>query len=292
VFHYVNEVVFCFDGDKAGQAAAEKALHLVLPLLTEGRQVRFAFLPQGEDPDSFVRAHGAKAFQALIKNSTPLSEYFFAMLCQKVPPDSMDNRARLASVAQPLLEQIPAGIFKEMMYEALAQVAISTPQVMRGQKAYRGFYKAKEQKRVKLPPAPAPLSPAYLASAILLRFPAFYSTAVETPFAATLSTPGIEVLNGLLALLQKDPNLLTEELREKLQQNGFELKRLTACESKVAMIPLEGLEAELKGTLNRLGVIGREQLMEKLLQKAKTEGLSEEEKQQLREFLQLRESIG
>jgi DNA primase len=140
LFHMVPEVVFCFDGDKAGQAAAWKALQLVLAHLTEGKQVRFVFLPQGEDPDSYVRQYGAKSFQGLVKNGMPLSEYFFATLCEKITPDSVDNRAHLASIARPMIESMPAGIFKEMMFEQLAKLVASSPQVVRGERAFRTYY--------------------------------------------------------------------------------------------------------------------------------------------------------
>ncbi|HRE31601.1 MAG TPA: DNA primase, partial [Candidatus Berkiella sp.] len=137
LFQQVPEVVFCFDGDKAGQAAAWKALQLVLPFLTKDRHVRFTFLPEGEDPDSFVRKNGSANFQMLLANSMPLSEYLFATLCADIKPDSIDNRAHLATTAKELLEQIPAGIYKEMMYEQLAEIVSSSLQVVRGEKAAR-----------------------------------------------------------------------------------------------------------------------------------------------------------
>lgn len=293
LFQLSSEVVFCFDGDKAGQAAAWKALQLVLPLLTEGRQVRFVFLPQGEDPDSYVRQFGNEAFMGLVKNAMPLSEYFFAQLMQKVKPDSVDNRAHFASLARAMLEQMPKGIFKEMMYEQLAQIVSSTPQVVRGEKAFRAFYSKKNQ-QVKTPlvPPPQPFEPAYVASALLLREPSLYELVKEKfPIWQEIQTPGIELLCALLNLLTQNNAALTSDLRKKLQENGFELKRLHECENKIALLPLEGIEAEFSGALIRIEVIGREQMMEKLIQKAKRMQLSVEEKQQLKEFLQSRESI-
>lgn len=296
LFHIVPEIVFCFDGDNAGQAAAWKALQLVLGLLTEGRQVRFVFLPQGEDPDSFIRQYGVDAFLKTVKNGTALSEYFFNTLCAKVTPDSVDNRAHLASLARPMIETIPHGIFKEMMFEQLANLAQSTPQVVRGEKAFRRFYSSnmsKGQPKIKLPPPPQPMETAFIASALLLRNPGLLNVVKEKiAFLHEVTGPGIALFNYLINLLMQAPTLSTIDLRKKLQENGFELKRLMECENKVAFIPEEGLEAEFCGAMVRLEVIGREQITEKLLQKAKNAELTDEEKAKLKEFLQSRESIG
>jgi DNA primase len=292
LFHLVPEVVFCFDGDKAGQAAAWKALQLALPLLTESRQVRFVFLPQGEDPDTYVRQYGNVAFRDLQKNAMPLSEYFFATLSQKVKPDSVDNRAHFATLAREMLEQIPAGIFKEMMYEQLAQIVASTPQVVRGEKAYRSFYPYKKTPFVKSTPPPQPMEPIYVACALLLRSPSLFELIKEKfPIWHEMQTPGIELFQALWDLLTKNPNALTAELRQKLQEDGLFSQRLLECENKVALIPDEGLEAEFSGAILRLEVIGREQITERLIQKAKSTHLTDEEKQKLKEFLQSRESI-
>jgi DNA primase len=289
LMHMAPEIVFCFDGDKAGQGAAWKALQLVLGLLGEGKQVRFVFLTQGEDPDSYVRQYGAGSFQTLVKNGTPLSEYFFATLCAKVTPDSVDNRAHLASIARPMIESIPAGIFKEMMYEQLAKILSSTPQVVRGERAFRSFYSPKGNTRLKVAPPPQPMETANIASALLLKKPELFNVLMQKlpAFSNEIIAPGMELFHGLINLLKQNPSALTEELRKKLQENGFELKRLQECEKKIAIIPDEGLEAEFCGAIARLEVIGREQYTEKLLQKSKISELSDEEKTKLKEFLQI-----
>jgi DNA primase len=77
LFRAATEVVFCFDGDNAGRKAAWRALENSLPLLREGRQARFLFLPEGEDPDSLVRGAGVETFRELVEGAQPLSEFFF-----------------------------------------------------------------------------------------------------------------------------------------------------------------------------------------------------------------------
>ncbi len=293
LFQQVHEVVFCFDGDKAGAAAAWKALQLVLPFLTKDRQVRFAFLPEGEDPDSFVRNNGTAHFQTLLANSTSLSEYLFATLCKEIKPDSVDNRAHIANMAQPLLEQIPPGIYKEMMYEQLAQIVSTSLQVVRGEKATRLYDRRLPRKQFNKPATKQLLSTAFIVCGLLLRDPTMVETVrAKGTFFEKALTPGMDMLRVVLELLNQPQSMLSPALlKEQLKARGFSEQRITECENKVALVPESGLIAELDGAVHRLLAIGQQEITEKLLQKAKEIGLTDQEKQQLKEILQFRESI-
>ncbi len=120
VFRLTNEIIFCFDGDKAGRAAASRALETSLPLMEDGREVKFLFLPEGEDPDSLVRSIGKNEFEALLKQSTPLSEYLFTSLSADLNIATMDGRARLSSLVLPFINRIPHGVFHQLMLKSLA----------------------------------------------------------------------------------------------------------------------------------------------------------------------------
>src|SRR5690606_8877310 len=121
VFRLVSELVFCFDGDRAGRAAAWRALENALPEVREGRQMRFLFLPEGQDPDSLVGQEGREAFEARLGNAMPLSEYLVEHLSSQVDLQHVDGRARLAELARPLLQRIPDGVFRELLVGRLAQ---------------------------------------------------------------------------------------------------------------------------------------------------------------------------
>ncbi len=123
LYRAVPEVVFCFDGDRAGKAAAWRALENALPILEDGRQARFLMLPTGEDPDSLVRKVGKDAFIQQIGDSIPLSEFFYAELCGQVDMSSMDGRTRLVNLTKPLLKQLPVGVFHRMMVDHLEELA-------------------------------------------------------------------------------------------------------------------------------------------------------------------------
>ncbi|MFT5603058.1 MAG: DNA primase [Paracoccaceae bacterium] len=121
VFRYCPEVVFCFDGDEAGRKAARRALETVLPVMEDGRQARFLFMPDGEDPDTQVRAIGTSRFEQQVLSATPLEDYFFAAMSEGVNTDSLEGKARVSKRAAPLIQLLPPGVYRELMMEALSQ---------------------------------------------------------------------------------------------------------------------------------------------------------------------------
>ena len=121
LFRQVDEVVFCFDGDQAGLRAAWRALENTLPALEDGKQARFLFLPDGEDPDTLVRQSGREGFLALAAKAPALSQYLFDHLSEGLDLDTVDGRARLARLALPLLERVKGGAFRRLLQKALAE---------------------------------------------------------------------------------------------------------------------------------------------------------------------------
>ena len=81
LFRQSDRVIFCFDGDAAGRKAAWRALENALPVLADGKNAAFMFLPDGEDPDDYVRGRGKAAFEALAGDAIPASEFLLAELC-------------------------------------------------------------------------------------------------------------------------------------------------------------------------------------------------------------------
>lgn len=122
LFRVTNEVIFCFDGDRAGRDAAWRALENSLSLLKEGRQVSFLFLPEGEDPDSLVRKETQQAFLARLKRAMPLSDFFFERLQTGIDTSNLDGRARLAERCRPLIDKLPDSLYRDMLVERLIQV--------------------------------------------------------------------------------------------------------------------------------------------------------------------------
>lgn len=123
LFKIVPEVVFCFDGDDAGRRAAWRALESTLPHMQDGKQARFLFLPQGEDPDSMVRQEGSEQFLDRIKSQAlSLDTFLFRELEDGLDLHTMDGRARLTKLAQPYLGKLPEGIFKQLILQKLSEL--------------------------------------------------------------------------------------------------------------------------------------------------------------------------
>lgn len=107
LFRATDNVICCYDGDRAGRDAAWRALETALPFMTDGRQLRFMFLPDGEDPDTLVRKEGKAAFEARIEQAQPLSTFLFNSLLPQVDLSTPDGTARLSTLALPLIAQVP-----------------------------------------------------------------------------------------------------------------------------------------------------------------------------------------
>ncbi|PVZ11378.1 MULTISPECIES: DNA primase [unclassified Pseudomonas] len=123
LFRLVPSVLFCFDGDQAGRNAAWRALESTLSSLQDGRKARFLFLPEGEDPDSLVRAEGTDAFRARIhQHAQPLADYFFQQLTEEADPRSLEGKAHMVTLAAPLIDRIPGANLKALMRARLAEI--------------------------------------------------------------------------------------------------------------------------------------------------------------------------
>ena len=122
LYRYTDEVVCCFDGDQAGRRAAWRALENALVTLTAGRRLKFMFLPEGEDPDTLVRKQGTDDFVARLDNATPAIEYLFGELARGFDLNAIDDRAKLASLAMPYVNRVPAGPLKELMHARVREL--------------------------------------------------------------------------------------------------------------------------------------------------------------------------
>jgi DNA primase len=123
LFRQADRIVFCFDGDAAGQRAAWRALENALPSLTDGKETAFLFLPEEHDPDSYVREFGRKAFEEALANATPLSEYFIEELERRHPTETAEGRAALVAEARPYFESLAAPLLRLLLSKRLAEVA-------------------------------------------------------------------------------------------------------------------------------------------------------------------------
>ena len=286
LFRVCNDVVFCFDGDRAGRQAAWRALETALGHARDGRQLKFLFLPDGHDPDTLVAEEGREAFEARIVGALPLSEYLVTHLASQVDRDTVDGRARLAEVARPLVQKLPAGVYRELLIDRLAaEVRMPAHRLA----ALLG-----------LDDIPATGAGGYTrqanptrsygrgnlvsqAIARVLQHPgaARYVEDVDA-LRAGVEDRGLEVLLELIETLHAQPDLSSAQLVERWRERP-EHARL----SELAGLPLPELEDAAIG--NELAAIigklrserGPERRWNELIAKADSVGLSDAEKAEL-----------
>lgn len=121
LFRRVEQVVFCFDGDEAGRKAAFRGMEAALPMMEDGRQVKFLFLPEGEDPDTVVRSKGAKHLEHMFDTAAPLEQFVFEQMSADIDLTTMDGKARLSKLVAPYINQIPDGVYKTLLFKSLAE---------------------------------------------------------------------------------------------------------------------------------------------------------------------------
>jgi DNA primase len=206
LFRAAPDVVFSFDGDRAGRAAAWKALEAALPRLRDGRQAYFLFLPEGEDPDSLVRKEGKDGFEARLRDATPLSDYFFDELAHDVDMRSLDGRARLAERARPLIARLPDGAFRDLMAQELERrTGAQATFAAAGQRARPARTGEK-------------LSLVRSAVTLLLAQPGL-AESVERPYAfLKLDKPGVTLLAELIDQARARPGISTAALLEHFSE--------------------------------------------------------------------------
>ena len=260
-FRLVSEVVFAFDGDRAGRAAAWRALHNALPEVREGREMRFLFLPDGEDPDSLVGREGREAFETRLAAALPLSEYLAAHLREQADLSHADGRAKFVALARPLLAKIPHGVYLELMLGRIAQeVGLN---VDRLRELLRSDLEA-EPRTERRPLRRAIASGGGVgrrglvtqAIQTVLHFP---TTASAVPGAVGLALKdiaeselgGVGTLRELLAALSASPQRSTAQVLEQWRERP-EHRRLGELHAERTLLDDAQAKSELLGTLDTL----------------------------------------
>jgi DNA primase len=276
LFRHTSEIIFCFDGDTAGKTAAWRALQVTLPLMHDGVQVRFMFLPDGEDPDSLVRKIGKDKFEEEIAKASTISDFFFQTLTTQADVASTDGRARFVKLAMDHLKQIPAGVFHEMMLEELARRArIDLDKISPRETPA-------PQRYASAPLAAKPPSALRLAITLLIHEPSLVKH-LSGPLPL-LDINGFELLVQIIAIANSHPDITTGALLERWRDKS-EWEMLNKLAHWQHNIPETGLQHEFIGSIKQLHKLAQEQSIEQLLSKAALAELSREEKEMLSELI-------
>ena len=292
LFRICDEVTFCFDGDRAGRAAAWRALENALPQVRDGRQIKFVFLPDGQDPDSYVQELGTASFESLLQNAVALSDFLLDEISSQVDLSSVDGRARLAELARPLVAKIPTGVYRELLVEQLAEIvgisAVKLEAILIADKVAEKHAARGPGDR---PPGVArgtrkKGNPSLVRRAItlLLHFPNAAGR-LDVEQLSDVSKPGVTFLRELIEMVQSEPNMTTARMIERWRNHseGRFLGELAAVE-----IPADddfNAAAELASCIAQLSDAGRREHIEKLVEKERLGSLSAEQKNELLQLL-------
>ncbi len=205
LFRYCRSVVCCYDGDRAGRDAAWRALQNALPQLKDGVELKFVFLPDGEDPDSMVQQEGKAAFLQRIANASSLQQYFFEHLLSLHDVRSDAGKSALLAEGKALLGQIPSEFYREQLSDKLHNLI--------GKAKAPAAVPAKGNTARFLPKAQA-MTPMRRAIALLLQYPVLANAIVQAKDLAGASLPGIELLLALQQKIIDSPGIRTAQLLE------------------------------------------------------------------------------
>ncbi|KUI97849.1 DNA primase [Vibrio sp. MEBiC08052] len=278
LFRQTNAVVCCYDGDNAGRQAAWRALENAISLLSGNKTLKFMFLPDKEDPDSYIRQHGTEAFEQQVQQSMPFSDFLFqGLMARVVDNSSREGRFRVVHLAEPLINQVQDEALKIYLWEELSlrtglganaiQAALNKKQISEQTPAIRP---QTEMKR----------TPMREVIALLLQNPNYADRIPDLSSIATLDIPGLSLFIEVLEKCRDYPNVTTGQLLENWRGHRNEplLSRLASWD-----IPLveDNQEEIFLDSLDKIITQCVEKQIENLQAKERSVGLSADEKREL-----------
>lgn len=270
LFRATRKVICCYDGDRAGRDAAWRALENALPQLKDGVDLRFCFLPDGEDPDTMVQQEGKEAFEQRLAKSTPLIDYFFEHFVDQLNLTDDAGKSALLAQAKPLISLIPSDYYKEALLAKLARLV--GKQVDQIKIASRSPVADVKQRQTEFQ-----ITPMRRAIGLMLQHPALASEIPFIPALANAELPGFDLFIRIQKNLVDEPNLSSPVLLERFRDSK-EYPYLAQLIAWDHQIHPDNLIAEFSETFKSLQDSYLEKRLEGLLIKFKTGRLDASEK--------------
>ena len=288
LFRQTDEIVFCFDGDAAGRRAAWHALDVSLPVLADHKAVKFLFLPAEDDPDSYVRAHGRQAFEQLLAEARPLSEFFMSEIRSRVDMATLEGRSRLIHEAKPLLKRIAAPALQLQMLKQVAQASgvtqdeASRLSEIRSAAASRGVQPAP----AKGPDRKMLALHRKLERNLLACLLAYPSLVRDVPAdVIDQSHPEGRALAALIAI-EGIENLTHPAILEMLRDSDHRpVLEQIAAEFLDHDMPLDEAQADFWGAITAIRIRNPDQRIRELGEKESAQGLNEQERDEFRRLI-------
>lgn len=297
LFRESDEIVFCFDGDAAGKKAAWRALNSALPCLKSGRDARFLFLPDGEDPDTLVKSMGSEKFmQNLIENGIDAASFMFQQLelqAQKgTDQSSTGNKARLAEIAKPLISNIPSGVYRslveEQLHERVGVVVFKTqdqPGIQSGTQS-----RSQPAYRTSQPPQNSGMSPVRKALIAILDTPSIVLEVDPEAYEFSIDIPGANLLLEIVAIIESKPEITTSGILERFRDSDQAEALHKLARAGMAGNPESEIDTPLSLLLHAIELLNKESLLMTLKQNAEDlqspSQMSDAQKDELRKRLE------
>jgi len=282
LFRSTDNVICCYDGDRAGREAAWRALETALPYMNDGRQLRFMFLPDGEDPDTLIRKEGKEAFEARMEQAMPLSSFLFDSLLPQVDLSSRDGKTRLSTLALPLISQIPGETLRIYMRQELGNKL----GILDDNQLEKLMPKLATSGAAPIAP-PLKRTTMRVLVALLIQNPQLATMVPSLDGLAESKMAGLSLFVDLINRCNENPGLTTGQLLELYRGTNFS-QTLETLAIWNHMIVDEEAEEVFQDSLASVYDSALEQRLEALIARDRTQGLSAEER---REFWALSQAL-
>ncbi|MFZ7187711.1 DNA primase [Avibacterium avium] len=280
-FRSTEQLICCYDADRAGRDAAWRALENALPFLEDGRQIKFIFLPDGEDPDTFIRQYGKDGFEDYIRQAQPLSDFLFSTLSSQVDFSSKEGKGKLAALAVPLINRIPGELLRLSLRQLLAQKLgifneAQIEHLIPAQK--ENDSSSPKQNAVKR-------TPMRVLIALLLQNPELIQIVPENlSVLSVLNEAGLDLFEKITALCRERVGITTAQILEHYRDTEH-FRPLEILAVWDHLVDEDKIEETFRETLRYFYLQLMDKNIEMLIAKERTEGLNEQERQALAQLL-------
>lgn len=281
IFRAVHEVIFCFDGDRAGRDAAWRALKNSLPVLRDGKEIRFLFLPTGEDPDSQVRKIGKGAFeQSLNEASVSMTDYMLDHLAKQFNISSREGKSRFLEQAGKLFTDMPDSLIKDQLVEDTAKM-ISVETSLLQHRNIGTTQVEPQQSFSRLSDREVRHTPVRFAITLLLQKPDLVSEVDNPEQIALFDLPGSSFLATLIETIEENPNINAAALLDRWRNTEYEASLVSLMKWQPESRDDQMLTKEFQDCMRQIRKKAHELKLENLLHKERTQGLDDIEKKDL-----------
>ena len=291
LFRAVPEIIFCFDGDRAGREAAWRALENAMPVMQDGKEIRFLFLPDGEDPDTQVRKIGKEAFEDNYQNAASLNAYFIENLHERFNITSDEGKARFIQEASKLLQLMPDTLVKDQLILRLAKQTSIDEKILRKRQLSSDMaftnddsfsnQNINNNSISRISNREVRQTPIRYAISLLLNEPSLIKNIKNIEEIALSKLPGSDLLTTLIEALQENPNIKPVALLDRWKNTELEAPLAQLMKWQPESEDLDMLQHEFQGCLKQIRKRADETKIEHLLHLERTTGLSEAQGQAL-----------